>query len=64
MLMASFNATVDTCRTLLAAMDGGCLELPNENFDPGHRRWPASTGAPTSHMTSCWPNRPIASLRG
>jgi hypothetical protein len=33
--MASFNATVDTYRTLLAAVDGGRLELPNENFDLG-----------------------------
>jgi hypothetical protein len=35
MFMASFNATVDTYRTLLAAVDGGRLELPNENFDLG-----------------------------
>jgi hypothetical protein len=35
MFMASFNATVDTYRTLLAAVDGGQLDLPNENFDLG-----------------------------
>jgi hypothetical protein len=35
MFMASFNATVDTYRTLLAAEDGGRLGLANENFDLG-----------------------------
>ena len=35
MFMASFNATVDTYRTLLAAVDASHLELPNENFDLG-----------------------------
>ena len=35
MFMASFNATVDSYRTLLASVDAGGLELPNENFDLG-----------------------------
>jgi hypothetical protein len=35
MFMASFNATVDSYRTLLAKVDAGRLELPNENFDIG-----------------------------
>jgi hypothetical protein len=35
MFMASFNATVDTYRALLATVDAGHLELPNENFDLG-----------------------------
>ena len=33
--MASFNATVDSYRGLLANVDAGGLELPNENFDLG-----------------------------
>jgi hypothetical protein len=35
MFMASFNATVDSYRALLAQVDGGDLELPNENIDLG-----------------------------
>ncbi|MFN0172713.1 MAG: zinc dependent phospholipase C family protein [Bryobacteraceae bacterium] len=35
MFMASFNATVDRYRALLANVDAGRLELPNENFDVG-----------------------------
>jgi hypothetical protein len=35
MFMASFNATVDSYRTLLARVDAGRLEIPNENFDIG-----------------------------
>jgi hypothetical protein len=35
MFMASFNATVDSYRKLLANVDGGRLEVPNENFDIG-----------------------------
>ena len=35
MFMASFNATVDTDRKLLAELEGGHLQLPNENFDLG-----------------------------
>jgi hypothetical protein len=35
MFMASFNATVDSYRTLLASMDAGRLELVNDNFDVG-----------------------------
>ena len=35
MFMASFNATVDSYRTLLADADAGRLDLPNENFDLG-----------------------------
>jgi hypothetical protein len=41
MFMASFNATVDSYRTLLASVDAGGLDLPNENFDLGT---PASAG--------------------
>jgi hypothetical protein len=33
--MASFNATVERSRALLAAVDAGQLELPNENIDIG-----------------------------
>lgn len=33
--MASFNATLDRYRGLLAALQADRLELPNENFDVG-----------------------------
>ena len=33
--MASFNSTITHCRTLLAAIDAGAPELPNENLDLG-----------------------------
>jgi|SRR5580700_9658746 hypothetical protein len=33
--MASFNASIERCRTLLAAVDAGHPELPNENIDIG-----------------------------
>ena len=39
MFMASFNATVDDYRTLLANVAAGHLEIPNDNMD---------TGAPTA----------------
>ena len=35
MFMASFNATVDSYRALLANVDAGRMELVNENFDLG-----------------------------
>jgi hypothetical protein len=35
MFMASFNATVADYRTLLANVNGGGLDLPDENFDLG-----------------------------
>jgi len=35
MFMASFNTTVDSYRGLLAHVDAGDLDLPNENFDLG-----------------------------
>jgi hypothetical protein len=35
MFMASFNATVERCKVLLANVDAGHPELPNENFDLG-----------------------------
>jgi hypothetical protein len=35
MFMASFNATVDSYRTLLVTAETGNLRLPNENFDLG-----------------------------
>jgi hypothetical protein len=35
MFMASFNATVDSYRELLASVDAGHLRLPNDNFDIG-----------------------------
>jgi hypothetical protein len=35
MFMASFNATVDSYRRLLANVGAGNLDLPNENFDLG-----------------------------
>ena len=35
MFMASFNATIDSYRALLAGADTGLLKLPNENFDVG-----------------------------
>ena len=33
--MASFNATVDRYKAMLANVDAGGPELPNENFDVG-----------------------------
>jgi len=33
--MASFNATLERYKALLAAVDAGRLTLPNENFDIG-----------------------------
>ncbi|MGD1097819.1 MAG: hypothetical protein ABSB35_38245 [Bryobacteraceae bacterium] len=33
--MASFNATVDRYKAVLANVDAGGPELPNENFDAG-----------------------------
>jgi hypothetical protein len=35
MFMASFNATVDSYRTLLGNVEAGGLDLPDENFDLG-----------------------------
>jgi len=35
LFMASFNATVDRYKAVLANMDAGHLEIPNENFDAG-----------------------------
>ncbi len=35
MFMASFNATIESYRALLANVDAGRMELPNENFDVG-----------------------------
>ena len=35
MFMASFNASVASCRTLLASVDAGHSDLPNENIDIG-----------------------------
>ena len=35
MFMASFNATIDNYRALLAKVDAGNLEIMNENFDTG-----------------------------
>lgn len=35
MFMASFNASIDSYRTLLANVDAGGVDLPNENFDLG-----------------------------
>jgi hypothetical protein len=35
LFMASFNATIDSYRILLANVDAGRTELPNENFDVG-----------------------------
>ena len=35
MFMASFNATINSYRTLLANVDAGSFEFPNENFDLG-----------------------------
>ncbi len=35
MFMASFNATIDNYRTLLASVAAGGMELPNDNFDVG-----------------------------
>lgn len=37
MFMASFNATVDNYRILLASVDAGNLHLANRNFDLGTR---------------------------
>ncbi len=46
MFMASFNATIDSYRALLASVDAGRLELRNENFDVGEPT-PAGTYAGT-----------------
>ena len=35
MFMASFNATIERCRALLAGVDAGDPGLPNENLDLG-----------------------------
>jgi Zinc dependent phospholipase C len=35
LFMASFNASADTYKALLAGVDSGQLELPNRNFDVG-----------------------------
>jgi hypothetical protein len=35
MYMASFNSTIDSYRGLLAEVDAGRLELPNDNLDVG-----------------------------
>jgi hypothetical protein len=35
MYMASFNATIDNYRALLASLDAGSLKIANENFDTG-----------------------------
>src|SRR5579871_4149771 len=35
MFMASFNATIDSYRTLLTNVAAGHVDLPNENFDTG-----------------------------
>ena len=35
LFMASFNATVDSYKAMLAKVDAGQLELPNENLDSG-----------------------------
>src|SRR5579864_435706 len=35
LFMASFNATVDRYKAMLAKLDAGQLELPNENLDSG-----------------------------
>jgi hypothetical protein len=35
LFMASFNATIDSYRILLANVDAGGLAIPNENFDMG-----------------------------
>ena len=52
MFMASFNATVDTYKTLLIAVDTGRLELPNRNFDVGDlTRLGAYQGADEAYET-------------
>ena len=35
LFMASFNSSIESYRTLLANLDGGHSELPNQNFDVG-----------------------------
>jgi len=49
MFMASFNATIDSYRVLLASVDAGRLELRNENFDLGEPtpagKYPGTDGA-------------------
>jgi hypothetical protein len=35
LFMTSFNATVDSYRALLANVNAGRMDLPNENFDVG-----------------------------
>ena len=40
MFRASFNATLDRYRKLIAELDGGKVELPNNNFDVGEETGP------------------------
>lgn len=52
LFMASFNATVDTYKNLLAGVDMGRLELPNRNFDVGDlTRLGAYQGADEAYET-------------
>jgi len=40
MFRASFNATLDQYRSLIADVKGGHLDLPNDNFDVGEATGP------------------------
>jgi Zinc dependent phospholipase C len=44
MFEASFNATLDRYRKLLGEVNGGHLELPNDNFDTGEATGPGKYG--------------------
>ena len=61
--MASFNATIDRYKAVLANVDAGGPELPNENFDPPEQPSPASTREPTKLTPSCWGNSRTVSSR-
>jgi hypothetical protein len=59
MFMASFNATLDRYRALLAAQKAGRLELPNRNFDVGEL-----TGAGTYKLSDVAYARLLDKLAG
>ena len=55
MFMASFNATIERYRTLLASVDAGHPEFAEREFRLwANRRWPASTREPMKPTRSWW----------
>src|SRR3982074_3691324 len=63
--MASFNATVDNYRVLLANVSAGRMALANENFDVGEPTVPgkyAGTDQTYDHLLAKLAERKFASL--